>query len=207
MNKIKLLFVFLLILPLSSCLSISQTMFLGIFPFNVKEYEECIDFTFDKIESKTMLKLIGDNAYSFERKKDIKSLIKKCNQIVLSIGIFDLLKGVYFENGEQHYKYLPSLLELFELNVYHIISSIFEYNKKISIIVLSLYNPYVFNDNLFYENISLSIEGYNEVLKCVSEEFNLSYLDINEFCLLDEFNTFSIESKNKTMELIKGYAK
>lgn len=207
MNKIKLLFVFLLILPLSSCLRVSQTMFLGIFPFNVKEYEEYIDFTFDKIESKTMLKLIGDNAYSFERKKDIKSLIKKCNQIVLSIGIFDLLKGVYFENGEQRYKYLPSLLELFELNVYHIISSIFEYNKKISIIVLSLYNPYVFSDNSFYENISLSIERYNEVLKYVSEEFNLSYLDINEFCLLDEFNTFSIESKNKTMELIKGYAK
>ena len=207
MNRIKLILIFLLVLPLIACFNSKQTMFLGIFPFFANEYQNCVDFSFERIESKTMLKLIDDNAYSFERKKDINSLIKKSDTLILSIGMFDLLKGVYYDDGEQKYQYIPSLLELFELNLYHIINSLIEVNKKISLCVLSLYNPYVFADSSFYQDISLSVEKYNHVIEYICNDFNLKFIDINEFSSFVEFNILSNKSKEQIMELIRENAR
>ena len=205
MSKLKHFINGVLLISTLSCSQDKKTVFLGTFPFIISMDEDYVDFTFDKIESKSLLKLIGDNAYSFELKKDIKSLISKADNLILSIGLFDLLKGIYYENSSIRYQYLPSVLELFELDLYHIISSLYEYNKHLNITLLSLFNPYLFEDNSFYYDIDLSVDYYNLVIKNISEEFNAEYLDIK--CLssyLIAFNTCSKEGKEIIMRLINN---
>ena len=159
------------------------------------------DFYFKKLESKSLLKIIDEDMTNQNSKLSIRNIIAKSNKIILSIGLFDLLKCVYLEEDKLKFNFKLSILELFELNLFNIVEQIYEYNPKVKLTLVSLYNPYLNSRDSFYLSFNIGVEKFNQVIKSFSLDNNISYYDINRYSLsLKEFNKFDIDSEKQILE-------
>lgn len=159
------------------------------------------DFSFKKIESKSLLKIIDEDMINQSNNVSIRNIIAKSNKIILSIGLFDLLKCVYLEEDKLKFNFKLSILELFELNLFNIVEQIYEYNPKVKLTLVSLYNPYLNSRDSFYLSFNIGVEKFNQVIKSFSLDNNISYYDINRYSLsIKEFNKFDIDSEKQILE-------
>lgn len=159
------------------------------------------DFYFKKIESKSLLKIIEEDMTNQSSKLSIRNIIRKSDRIILSIGLFDLLKCVYLEEDKLKFNFKLSILELFELNLFNIVEQIYEYNPKVKLTLVSLYNPYINSRDSFYLSFNIGVEKFNQVIKSFSLDNNISYYDINRYSLsIKEFNKFDIDSEKQILE-------
>lgn len=159
------------------------------------------DFSFKKIESKSLLKIIDEDMINQSSNVSIRNVIAKSNKIILSIGLFDLLKCVYLEEDKLKFNFKLSILELFELNLFNIVEQIYEYNPKVKLTLVSLYNPYLNSRDSFYLSFNIGVEKFNQVIKSFSLDNNISYYDINKYSLsIKEFNKFDIDSEKQILE-------
>ena len=90
---------------------------------------------------------------------------------------------------------------MFELNLFNIVEQIYEYNPKVKLTLVSLYNPYLNSRDSFYLSFNIGVEKFNQVIKSFSLDNNISYYDINRYSLsLKEFNKFDIDSEKQILE-------
>ena len=200
-------FILLCSLLLIGCSASNTTSFIGV--VNNENFASFDDvdytFSFSKLESKELLKIINENYYSHNRNVNVSKLIKNTDKLLLSCGLYDLFKNVSLIDGNLSLKNDTSLIEVFELNLFEIVNSLFEYNSKISIYLFSLYNPYYEKESTFYNAVDSLVDAFNSVIQNVCLQNELKYVDIS---FLDDylisFNSFSNQGEKLLIELIRN---
>lgn len=106
----KIILIILLSFSLISCKTNYITCFIGN-EFVSKEIisNSETDFLFKRIESKSLLKIIEENMKNNNSDTNVVKLISKSSKIILSIGLFDLLKCVCLEEGKLIFNYKTSI--------------------------------------------------------------------------------------------------
>ena len=198
----KIILIIFFSISLLSCSYNKMTSFIGNeFISNEILSSYNTDFSFKKIESKSLLKIIEEDMTNQSNNVSIRNIIAKSNKIILSIGLFDLLKCVYLEEDKLKFNFKLSILELFELNLFNIVEQIYEYNPNVKLTLVSLYNPYLNSRDNFYLSFNIGVEKFNQVIKSFSLDNNISYYDINRYSLsIKEFNKFDIDSEKQILE-------
>lgn len=198
----------ILSLFLCSCSRRENVDFLGnsIGNLDLSDTEIGLDFALRKIDSKTLLHLIESNGYSYDSRKKIGDTIRKSRKLFLSVGMYDLLKNVGLENGDLVFRYHSSTLELFEMNLVHIVDAIRSYNEEASILIFSLYHPYEKSGRLFYDDFTLGLDLFNRCIEEVCEENRCRYIDISACSSnIESFNCFDDNGLEKLTETIAQY--
>lgn len=198
----KIILIILLSFSLLSCKTSSITSFIGNEFISKEIISLCnTDFLFKKIESKSLLKIIEENMENNDSNTKISKIISNSNRIILSIGLFDLLKCVYLEEDKLKFEFKLSILELFELNLFNIVEQIYEYNPEAKLTLVSLYNPYINSHDNFYLSLNIGVEKFNQIIKSFALENNISYYDIYKYSLsIKTFNKFDISSEKQILE-------
>ncbi len=198
----KIILIILLSFSLLSCKTSSITSFIGNEFISKEIISLCnTDFLFKKIESKSLLKIIEEDMENNDSNTKISKIISNSNRIILSIGLFDLLKCVYLEEDKLKFEFKLSILELFELNLFNIVEQIYEYNPKVKLTLVSLYNPYINSYDNFYLSLNIGVEKFNQIIKSFALENNISYYDIYKYSLsIKAFNKFDINSEKQILE-------
>lgn len=198
----KIILAILLSFSLLSCKTSSITSFIGNEFISKEIISLCnTDFLFKKIESKSLLKIIEEDMENNDSNTKISKIISNSNRIILSIGLFDLLKCVYLEEDKLKFEFKLSILELFELNLFNIVEQIYEYNPKAKLALVSLYNPYINSHDSFYLSLNIGVEKFNQIIKSFALENNISYYDIYKYSLsIKAFNKFDISSEKQILE-------
>ena len=94
----KIILIILLSFSLLSCKTSSITSFIGNEFISKEIISLCnTDFLFKKIESKSLLKIIEENMENNDSNTKISKIISNSNRIILSIGLFDLLKCCFLD--------------------------------------------------------------------------------------------------------------
>lgn len=198
----------ILSLFLCSCSRRESVDFIGnsIGNFDLSETKCNRDFALSKVDSKTLLHLIESDGYAYDSQKKVGKTIKNSRKIFLSVGMYDLLKNVGLESGNLVFNYHSSTLELFEMNLVHIIDAIRSYNESVSVFVLSLYHPYEKSSRNFYDNFTLGLDLFNRCIEEVCEENRCRYVDIS-FCSsnIESFNRFDDNGLKKLTETFAQY--
>lgn len=204
MKKI-IIFIFCLC-SLSSCSSKPKLdTFIGHKIANVEIEKMNCTFSFSQIDSNDLDKITCENAYSLKENIKFNSLIKKTSRLYLSIGLFDLLKGVYLDSYELKYQFSSSVLEVFEIHLVNIINEVYSLNSKLDIYLFSLYCPYKNENNSFTSNLLLGVDNFNTSIKQIAKENNCSFIDI--FFLsnhIQEYNQIDEVTSKELLEKIYG---
>lgn len=202
----KILILLILVLPLFSCKTQRINSFIGSQILNMHFNELNCDFLVEHIESKSLLKMVNQNAYSQKEKININSLLKKTDILYVSIGEYDLLKNVSLIDKELVVSENQSLIELFSLNLVNIIEEILLINSKIRINIISLYNPYVNDFSDFYRSFNLLVNDYNKEIKNICLENYCNYIDISSISeKIVSFNTIKECDFHFVEELLSSY--
>ena len=204
MKKI-IIFIFCLC-SLSSCSSKPKLdTFIGHKIANVEIEKMNCTFSFSKIDSNDLDKITCENAYSLKENIKFNSLIKKTSRLYLSIGLFDLLKGVYLDSYELKYQFSSSVLEVFEIPLVNRINEVYSLHSKLDIYLFSLYCPYKNENNSFTSNLLLGVDNFNTSIKQIAKENNCSFIDI--FFLsnhIQEYNQIDEVTSKELLEKIYG---
>lgn len=202
--KFLLLISFLLI----GCSSPKVTSFIGAINNDVFSLFDDVDYTFsfNKMESKELLKILDEDYYSHNKDINVSKLIKNSNKVFLSCGLYDLYKNVSLIDGNLTLKNDTTLVEVYEMNLVEIINTIFQYNDNLELYLFSLYNPYYDKESSFYNSITSLVETFNKTISDVCEQNNLTYIDVSFLAeYLIDFNMISHQGKQVVLEIFENY--
>lgn len=161
------------------------------------------NFSYNNMKSEDLLYYINNNVKSND--SYIVDEIKYCKVICLSIGLYDVLNLITYNNYENSISYDLDLvklnLDIYEQNLYHIIDDIININENVSIILTTYDDAFSYlskKDDL--------IKKVNNVIVSISNVFslNLVRVNLNNLEYYDKDNLFKLNNlgKQKSAEII-----
>lgn len=134
------------------------------------------NFSYNNMKSEDLLYYINNNVKSND--SYIVGEIKYCKVICLSIGLYDVLNLITYNNYENSISYDLDLvklnLDIYEQNLYHIIDDIININENVNIILTTYDDAFSYlskKDDL--------IKKVNNVIVSISNVFSLNLVRVN----------------------------
>lgn len=203
---IRILIVLLCLCSLSSCSNNKKyNTFIGsnIANINLKEMDNT--FCFSKIDSSYLDKISSENAYSSNKKMSFDSLIKKTGKLYISIGLFDLLKGIYLDSNQLKYKFSSALLEVYEIHLVNVVNEVYSINPNLEVYLFSLYSPYPNSYGEFVDDLLIGVNLFNLSIQDIAKENSCGYIDISYLSNhMQDFNKVNESVVEKLLENIYG---
>ena len=142
------------------------------------------DFIFNQMTSKELYYLLDKDAINLQSNKPISKYVKKTNELILSLGVYDICSSFTFDGKKVSFneEQLDRQIELFD----YYIEQAFSLIENSNVYVLEQFNPFIDNEYIVFDSY---INKINDILSSKADNYSFYYVELPEIrkYLVDDF--------------------